>query len=597
MDGASEIEGIVTPDDIIFNRVGMTNINFFELNGAGPVVTKIRENIATWYYSLRILALAILLVVLIYVGIRMATSSIATEQAKYKEMIKNWMVSFALVFLLHYLIIFVIQVNNGLVSIIEGGTESQSYSAGLTGSGGNYEYKSVVLALVEKSLSPLFLISHASLLLYFMIIGITFVFLMSYIKRFLTIGFLIMISPIITITYSIDKMGDGRSQALNTWLKEFLFNVLIQPFHGILYMVFVKSSFDIVASGSSWAGLIFSLMCMKFMWDGEKIIKEIFGFKQASSLGETVASLALATTAANTIKGVATKGVGAATKTGFGKNIESPITKAINKGTKNMKNSLNNTALGKKIDAISKSTKQWSDNNRKGNFAQRTFQSGVDKLGEGGKKAAKMTGNAAKTVAKNMPNVAIGAATWALAAGANDKNALNYGIQSFDTARAIQDSNKLNKSTQEKMEDREETSAKKIDEYAKRNGFENYKNDPKMAGELQNNMEKALDKDMNLLDAKIQMALSKLCNTNGWDPDVDEDKISDEYEKLRTQDLSAPNLTKEEITLGKAIQEKEISQELKTHQSLYKEIGFKDPKATMKEFLEDFKNGQYEDAL
>ena len=33
-----------------------------------------------------------------------------------------------------------------------------------------------------------------------------------------------MISPLISITYSIDKIGDGKSQALNTWLKEFIYN-------------------------------------------------------------------------------------------------------------------------------------------------------------------------------------------------------------------------------------------------------------------------------------------------------------------------------------------------------------------------------------
>ena len=55
-----------------------------------------------------------------------------------------------------------------------------------------------------------------------------------YIKRMLTVGFLIVIAPLITITYSIDKMGDGKSQALNAWLKEFIYNVLIQTFHCII---------------------------------------------------------------------------------------------------------------------------------------------------------------------------------------------------------------------------------------------------------------------------------------------------------------------------------------------------------------------------
>ena len=58
-------------------------------------------------------------------------------------------------------------------------------------------------------------------------------------KRFLMVGFLIVISPLITITYSIDKAGDGKAQAFSTWLKEFMVNILIQPLHALIYLVFV----------------------------------------------------------------------------------------------------------------------------------------------------------------------------------------------------------------------------------------------------------------------------------------------------------------------------------------------------------------------
>ena len=37
----------------------------------------------------------------------------------------------------------------------------------------------------------------------------------------------------------IDKLNDGQAQAFNMWLKEFIFNILIQPFHLLIYMVFI----------------------------------------------------------------------------------------------------------------------------------------------------------------------------------------------------------------------------------------------------------------------------------------------------------------------------------------------------------------------
>ena len=50
----------------------------------------------------------------------MAISTVASDQAKYKKMITDWLVSFALVFLLHYIIILVLNVNNGLVELFKG---------------------------------------------------------------------------------------------------------------------------------------------------------------------------------------------------------------------------------------------------------------------------------------------------------------------------------------------------------------------------------------------------------------------------------------------------------------------------------------------
>ena len=78
----------------------------------------LRESIAKWYYALRTMAIMILLIILIYIGIRMATSTLADDKAKYKSMLWNWLVSMAIVFVLHYLIIAVITINNSLVDIL-----------------------------------------------------------------------------------------------------------------------------------------------------------------------------------------------------------------------------------------------------------------------------------------------------------------------------------------------------------------------------------------------------------------------------------------------------------------------------------------------
>ena len=58
-------------------------------------------------------------------------------------------------------------------------------------------------------------------------------------KKKKCIVFLILVAPITAITYPIDKISDGKAQAFNMWLQEFLYEVIIQPFHLLIYVVFL----------------------------------------------------------------------------------------------------------------------------------------------------------------------------------------------------------------------------------------------------------------------------------------------------------------------------------------------------------------------
>ena len=139
--------GWLTPDDVFFNRVSFTNINFFDFNCSSSIKV-IRENVAAWYYTLRIFSIAALLVVLLYIGIRMAISTVASDQARYKKMITDWLVSFALIFLLHYIVIVTINVNNALVEILRNVMDNMSNS-------GQTNFEKLASSLVKKSFSNL----------------------------------------------------------------------------------------------------------------------------------------------------------------------------------------------------------------------------------------------------------------------------------------------------------------------------------------------------------------------------------------------------------------------------------------------------------
>lgn len=285
---------LVQPFHILFNEIPMLDVNFLNLNPAdvdpsGPVMM-FRHAVAGWYYSMRLLASMILAVILIYIGIRMAISTIAPEKVMYKKMLVDWTTSLVLLFLLHYIMIFTFACNEALVDAMKIAAETSGVEA---------KMRDFINKIYEEIFTTgSFIQALAMVIVYGMIILQTLSFVLSYMKRMFTIGFLIIIAPLITITYSIDKAGDGKSQALNTWLKEFVYNILLQPFQCILYIVFAGIAIDMItADDVGFNGLafaLFAILSLQFVKEGEKIVKKIFGFDKASSIADMAAGTAMA---------------------------------------------------------------------------------------------------------------------------------------------------------------------------------------------------------------------------------------------------------------------------------------------------------------
>ena len=275
-------------DLILFNKIPLLGINFWEtVDSSLPnalIINNIRAQVSIWYVAIRNLSATILAIMVLYVGIRMAISSVAEEKAKYKRMLADWVVSLLLLFVLHYIMLLIININDGIVAILA------KADKGTTG-----ESLTIMDSLWVKAMFSLDAISFtnqvAYMALYFMLATMCFVFFATYVKRMITIAFLIMIAPIITITYSLDRMGDGKSQALNTWFKNFVYNILLQPFHCIIYLALVKTAIDEI-SAANLSSVVIAIMMVFFMYEAEDIIKEIFHF-EGKSVANTIAQAAL----------------------------------------------------------------------------------------------------------------------------------------------------------------------------------------------------------------------------------------------------------------------------------------------------------------
>lgn len=89
----------ITAESILFNKITILDVNFFKFNSAagekihdGDLVYELRQYVSQLYYGMRNLSIIIMLVILLYVGIRMALSTLSGDKAKYKRMLKGWLV-------------------------------------------------------------------------------------------------------------------------------------------------------------------------------------------------------------------------------------------------------------------------------------------------------------------------------------------------------------------------------------------------------------------------------------------------------------------------------------------------------------------------
>ena len=72
---------------------------------------ELQSTVATWYLAFRNIALVALLSVLVYIGIRIMLCSVASDKAKYKQMLVDWTVAICLVFLMHYIMSFSVTIS------------------------------------------------------------------------------------------------------------------------------------------------------------------------------------------------------------------------------------------------------------------------------------------------------------------------------------------------------------------------------------------------------------------------------------------------------------------------------------------------------
>lgn len=336
----------ITPMEIFSGRVALLDANFFqEVNddykarmlGAGEVgedsdtgnstVADLKETISTWYQALRMIAIVGLLSVLVYVGLRMVTSAVATDKAKYKEMFVDWVIALCLVFFLHYIMVFTMTMVQEVQNLFISGPSTSSTNNDAnkktintillvyrnetlvpkdTGNNndivdtpvdsgtGNFDttVPSEYETLVTEKAFPTNLTGYNRVLagnpdaipkltytiMYLALTFYTVYFFFIYIKRVIILTFLTIIAPLVALTYPIDKVKDSKAQAFEFWLREYIVNAMIPIIYLVLYTVLVTSAIDLAVKSP-----LYAICVLAFIVPAEKIVKEMFGIKSSTA--------------------------------------------------------------------------------------------------------------------------------------------------------------------------------------------------------------------------------------------------------------------------------------------------------------------------
>lgn len=302
------------PDQIIFNGLPMLDPNFINPNGdSGSMVNIMKDIVQNFYYSFFALAGTVFVLAAVVIGIKLAFSALASEKARYKEAIKNWIMGLGMLFLMHFVLAGMFAINEQICisaskicknvtfginplelipwagSIIKGminvagsifgqDNVTEKFAIHVQGYGG------LILRFAVKGILQSDLIYSIGLAI---MLGQTFTLIIMYIKRVFYCIILGMIAPLIVAMDTIQKVVTGRdSGVLKNWFQNMVAIIFNQSFQAIFLCV-TTILIGEIAKGTNRdivVGLV-SVIGLNAIMKFDKLFKELLGIKDSKVMG------------------------------------------------------------------------------------------------------------------------------------------------------------------------------------------------------------------------------------------------------------------------------------------------------------------------
>lgn len=296
-----------SPDNIVFNRIAIFDVNFFNPNANSIYATASKAAtgnvILKLYNSFQSIAVSIFILAAVIVGIKLALSTLASEKAACKKAMLNWLVGIIVLFLMRLIIAAIFELNELLVwkiSLIADNVEFECHILDVIPFVGNAisnlvnALAAIVTGDVNASLDTVKVNGYTGLITKFMLKGnggdvvssiVTFVIIgqmltlmVIYGKRLVYTMMLGVMAPLVVVFDTLGKVLKGSSNVLSNWFREFATLVFSQSLHAIVVAIslIIIGEFQTLQVNEGLLGIVAIIMISSLV-KFDKLIKQIFG--------------------------------------------------------------------------------------------------------------------------------------------------------------------------------------------------------------------------------------------------------------------------------------------------------------------------------
>lgn len=294
----------VSVDQIFFGKISFLNLDFLLKAQGGKMNVTYADTISKVYWMIFYLVIGIHFLLLIVGSIRsMLEMQTADKKAQNKELLTSWLKGMVMLFSVIFIAFTMLYVNDYICKALDTALQN------VKGLSGNF-----ILDLAARSIKGIGLDANIAFMFAIAIMVITSIMFFYYVRRAVKVGYLIMIAPIVSLTYVTGGLN-GKSNAYGKWIKEYSSNIFIQLFHILIYvsLILPMSSLGQIEKETNIIKFVPTLLLvffgLGFIYNAEKLIKKLFS-EHISKAEDSKASLA----SALAVKDLAQKTYGVAKK-------------------------------------------------------------------------------------------------------------------------------------------------------------------------------------------------------------------------------------------------------------------------------------------